>query len=137
LILLQVELQNLLSVTAASRVTLRQGDGFPVTHEARSPGVPSLRGEQRVDLRTQPVALEVSAGRQVVQDDSRAAYDDAEFQRMLDVYGGIGAQIVTPVIRDGEVAAILSLHQLGGPRAWTDDDVRRCRESAERLAHLL
>jgi GAF domain-containing protein len=137
LILLQVELQNLLAETGASRVTLRQGEGFPVTHEARAPGVPSLRGERTVDLRTQPVALEAAAGRQVVQADSRAAYADPAFQRMLDVYGGVGAQIVTPVFHDGEVVAILSLHQLGTPRAWADEEVRRCRESAGRIAQLL
>jgi GAF domain-containing protein len=127
----------LLHATGASRATLRQGDGFPVTHEARAPGVPSIRDEQTVDLRSQPVALEVVAGRQVVQSDSRAAYDDPEFQRMLDVYGGLAAQIVTPVFRDGRVAAILSLHQLGRPRSWTNDDIRHCCETAERIAERL
>jgi GAF domain-containing protein len=127
----------LLRATGASRVTLRQGEGFPVTHEACAPGVPSIRGDTTVDLRSQPVALEVAAGRQVVQRDSRAAYDDPEFQRMLDVYGGLAAQIVTPVFRDRRVVAILSLHQLGEPRSWTNDEIRRCRETTERIAQLL
>jgi GAF domain-containing protein len=130
-------LQNLLAKTGASRVTLRQGEDFAVSHEARAPGVPSIRGEQTIDLRRQPVALEVAAGRQVVQADSRAAYDDPEFQRMLEAYGGLAAQIVTPVFRNGEVEAILSLHQLGEPRAWTDEEIQRCRVTAERIAELL
>ena len=42
---------------------------------------------------------------------------------MLTTYGGLAAQIVTPVVVDERVAAILSLHQLGTPRAWTDAEV--------------
>jgi hypothetical protein len=127
-------LADLLAQTRASRVTLRQdvaGEyAFPVTHEALAPGVGPLRGERTVDLRTQPVAIEVAAGRQVVQDDSAAAYDDPAFQRMREVYGGLAAQIVTPVIVDGRVAGIV-------PRRWSDDEVEACRAAAERLASIL
>lgn len=122
-------------------MTLRRGvDGgyaFPVTDEALAPGVVSLRDERTVDLRTQPVALEVRRRGQVVQDDSRAAYDDPAFHRMLDTYGGVAAQIVTAVDSDGEVAAILSVHQLGTPRRWTQDEVDACRRAAAELAGLL
>lgn len=130
-------LQDLLAATGASRVTVRLGEGFPVVHEALAPGTPSIKNERTVDLSRQPVALEVAAGRQVVQADSRAAYEDPEFQRMLDAYGGVGAQIVTPVFRDGEVAAILSLHCLGRPRIWTEDEIERCRIAATKVAELL
>ena len=88
-------LQELLDGTGASRVTLRQdvpGEyRFPVTHEALAPGVGSLKEERTVDLRNQPVALEVAAGRQVVQDDCATAYDDPAFQRMRETYGGLAA----------------------------------------------
>lgn len=128
-------------MTGASRVTLRRGvsDGyvFPVTDEALAPGVGSLRGERTVDLRTQPVALEVRRSGQVVQDDSRAAYHDPAFQRMLDAYGGVAAQIVTAVEAGGEVAAILSVHQLTTPRRWTTDEAHACRSAAAELAGLL
>ncbi len=59
-------------------------------------------------------------GRQVVQDDCATASDDPAFHRMRETYGGLAAQIVTPVLPDGEVAAIVSLHQLGSPRHWTE-----------------
>jgi GAF domain-containing protein len=134
-------LERLLRETGASRVTLRRGsDGdyaFPVTDEALAPGAGSLRAERTVDLRTQPVAVEVRQSGQVVQDDSRTAFDDPEFQRMLDVYGGVVAQIVTAVESDGEVAAILSVHQLGRPRRWTRAETDACRLAAEELATLL
>jgi GAF domain-containing protein len=134
-------LRELLEKTGASRVTLRL-DGpddyaFPVTHEALAPGVGSLMSERTVDLRTQPVALEVAAGRQVVQDDCARAYDDPAFHAMRETYGGLAAQIVTPVTRDGAVAGIVSLHQLGSPRHWTEAEVDACRSAAARVAELL
>jgi GAF domain-containing protein len=132
----------LLAETGAGRVTLRRdlpGDyAFPVTNEALAPGVGSLRDEHTVDLRTQPVALEVAAGRQVVQDDSATAFDDPAFHRMREIYGGLAAQIVTPVARDeGGVAGIVSVHQLGCPRHWTDAEVGACRKAVTRLGGLL
>jgi GAF domain-containing protein len=134
-------LQALLDGTGASRVTLRQdvpGEyKFPVTHEALAPGVGSLEEERTVDLRSQPVALEVAAGRQVVQDDCAAAYDDPVFHRMRETYGGLAAQIVTPVIADGSVTGIVSLHQLGAPRNWTDAEIEACRATAARVAELI
>ena len=138
---IEAVLQALRAETGASRVTLRRGvDGgytFPVTDEALAPGVASLRDERSVDLRTQPVALEVRRRGQVVQDDSRVAYDDPGFQRMLDVYGGLAAQIVTAVESGGEVAAILSVHQLTTPRRWTEEEADACRRAATELAGLL
>jgi GAF domain-containing protein len=135
-------LADLLAETGASRVTLRQnlpGEyAFPVTHEALAPGVGSLREERTVDLRTQPVALEVGAGRQVVQDDCAAAYDDPAFHRMREIYGGLAAQIVTPVLGEGAgVAGIVSLHRLGEARRWTEGEIEACRNAAARLVGLL
>ncbi len=134
-------LQALLSSTGASRVTLREdvpGDyAFPVTHEALAPGVGSLRRERTVDLRNQPVALEVAAGRQVIQDDCAQAFDDPAFHRMRETYGGLAAQIVTPVLSDGRVAGIVSLHQLGSPRHWTEEEIEACRAAATRVGALL
>jgi GAF domain-containing protein len=130
-------LQELLGEMGASRVTLRHGEGFPVVEEVLASGAPAISGEQTVDMRTQPVALEVGAGRQVVQDDSAAAYDDPEYHRMRELYGGLAAQIVTPVFSDGEVVAIISLHQLGTTRHWTEAEIERCRDIAGRVAELL
>jgi GAF domain-containing protein len=132
---------ELLALTVASRVTLRRDvpgpDAFPVVEEALAPGVASLRGERTVHLPTQPVVLEVQAGRQVVQDDCRAAFDDPEFQRMLEAYGGLAAQIVTPVTAAGRLEAILSVHQLGAPRHWTEAEIAAATAAAERIRELL
>jgi len=134
-------LRGLLAETGASRVTLRQdlpGDyRFPVTHEALADGAGSLMHERTVDLRTQPVAIEVGRGRQVVQDDCAAASDDPAFHRMRETYGGLAAQIVTPVVLEGEVRGIVSLHQLGSPRPWTEEEIAACSAAAVRVAELI
>jgi hypothetical protein len=44
---------------------------------------------------------------------------------------------VTPFFKDGRVAAILSLHQLGEPRRWTGDEIRRCRDTAQAIGARL
>jgi GAF domain-containing protein len=134
-------IDELLRVTRASRVTLRRNlpgeDVFPVVAEALQPGVGSLRDERSVNLATQPVVREVQRGRQVVQDDCRTAYADPRFQRMLETYGGLAAQIVTPVAVDGVLQAIVSVHQLGTPRHWTAEEVDAARHAAERVRELL
>jgi GAF domain-containing protein len=134
-------LQDLLAMTRASRVTLRQdvpGDyAFPVTHETLARGAQSLREERTVDLKTQPVVALLKDGRQVVQDDCRTAFDDPAFHQMLETYGGLAAQIVTPIVREGRLVAIVSLHQLGNPRRWTEGEIAAASLTARRVGELL
>ena len=138
---IDLALQELLVITGASRVTLRRdlpGDyAFPVTNEARLLEAPSLKEERTVDLKAQPVVLELLKGRQIVQHDCRAAFDDPAFHRMLEAYGGLAAQIVTPIFKAGELVAIVSLHQLGAPRQWGDGEVAAAAQTADRVAALL
>jgi GAF domain-containing protein len=138
---LQQVVDELLAATGASRCTLRQDvsdDFFPVTHEALAPGVPSIRHEWTTDLRRAPVIRElVETGRQVVQEDCAIAFDDPAFRRMLAAYGGLAAQIVTPVFLDGRLAAIVSLHQLGAPRRWTTGERALAAAAGERVRALL
>jgi GAF domain-containing protein len=136
-----VALEELLAATGASRATLRRdvaGEAtFPVVEEALAPGVASLRTENSVHLPTQPVVLEIQRGRQVVQDDCASAFDDVAFQQMLTAYGGLAAQIVTPVQVGGRLEAILSLHQLGTARRWTKAEIAAATLTAERIGALL
>ncbi|MGH3013191.1 MAG: GAF domain-containing protein [Gaiellaceae bacterium] len=138
---LQAVVEELLAATDASRCTLRQeseDDFFPVAHEALAPGAPSIRDERTVDLRTAPVVRQLlSTRRQVVQDDCALAFDDAGFQRMLAAYGGLAAQVVTPVLVDERLAAIVSLHQLGAPRRWRTEDLELASRAAERVRALI
>ena len=134
-------LVELLLETGASRVTLRRDlpgpYAFPVVGEALADGVGSLRAERSVHLPGQPVVRELARGRQVVQDDCRTAYEDPAFQSMLGAYGGLAAQIVTPIHSDGKLVAILSLHQLAEPRRWSEDEIEAATAAAERVRELL
>jgi len=136
-----VLLEELRAELGADRVTLRRnvpGDyAFPVAEEALGPGIGSLREERTVNLRTQPVVALLQQGEQVVQEDTRRAFDDPAFHRMLDAYGGLAAQIVTPVFVDERLEAIISVHRLGEPRAWSDADAQACRRAAGRVRELL
>jgi GAF domain-containing protein len=131
---------DLLAATAASRVTIRQHrppEVFPVTHEAAAPGVPSIRDVETPNMAKQPVVKRVLAGEQVIQDDCRATSQEPHFQEMLGLYGGLRAQIVTPVRAQGNLRGIVSVHQLGRTRDWTDEDARVCRDAAAELSTLL
>jgi GAF domain-containing protein len=133
-------LEELLSATGASRVTLREdvpGDVFPVTHEVLADGTPAIKGVPTPDMPRQPVVLEIQQGGQVVQDDCLTASAEPHFRAMLELYGGLRAQIVTPVVRDGRVAAIVSLHQLGRTRRWGEDEIEAARRAAQRVGELL
>jgi GAF domain-containing protein len=133
-------LEDLLSATGASRVTLRQdvpGDVFPVTHEVLADGTPSILGVSTPNMSRQPVVLEIQQGRQVVQDDCVQASAEPHFREMLELYGGLRAQIVTPILRGGGVVAIVSVHQLGRTRPWSEDELELARRAAERVGELL
>ena len=133
-------LEQLLAATGASRVTVREdvaGDVFPVTHEVLADSVRPIRGVATPEMARQPVVLEIQKGRQVVQDDCLAASEEPHFRVMLELYGGLRAQIVTPVLREGRVAAIVSLHQLGRTRRWTAAEAEAARGAAARVGELL
>jgi GAF domain-containing protein len=123
------------------RCTLRlevAGEYFPVVHEALTPGTGTLIGDRKVSLQGQPVVEAILAGaEQVVQPDCAAASEDPAFQAMLGHYGGLGAQIVTPV-RDGpELLGIISLHHLGSPREWSERELTLARAGAELVRRLM
>ncbi len=133
-------LEQLLTATGASRVTLREdvpGDVFPVTHEVLADDTPPITGIATPDMHRQPVVLEIQQGRQVVQDDCLASSSEPHFRAMLELYGGLRAQIVTPVVRDDRVVAIVSLHQLGRTRRWSDGEIAAARGAAEQVGELL
>ncbi len=134
--------RSLREALGVQRCTLRLASPdelFPVRHESLAPPAASLIGDRSVALRGQPVVEALSGGAdQVVQPDTRAACDDPAFLRMLERYGGLAAQIVTAV-RDGrgQLIGIISLHQLGDPREWSDEETQLERAAARLVGALL
>jgi GAF domain-containing protein len=138
---LQAIVSTLRGAVAVDRCTLRMevpGEYFPVVHEARTPNAGTLIGDREISLQGQPVVEAILSGaEQVVQPDTARASTDPAFLRMLAHYGGLGAQIVTPVRADGRLLGIISLHHLGGAREWTERELELARAGAAVTAPLL
>ena len=111
---------------------------FPVAYESLAPGAGSLRDDP-TDMTRQPVPRVLAAnGGQVVQEDAAAAFpDDPEFHAMRARFGGMRAQIVTGCYRDGRLVALLSIHDLRGPRHFTAAERQRCRDAADAVARMV
>lgn len=111
---------------------------FPIRWEVLAPGTGSLR-DDTTDLSRQPVprVLEEQGG-QVVQEDAAAAFPhDGEFHAMRERFGGLRAQIVTGCYRGDRLLALLSVHDLRGPRSWSEAERTRCRAAADEIAGLV
>lgn len=124
-----------------SRVTLRQdveGEVFPVTHETLAGEAQSIIGVETPNMAGQPVVMRVLSGEQVIQSDCTKEFvDDRPFHDMLEIYGGMRAQIVTPVVIDSTTRAIVSLHVLGETRDWSAADAARCQAAADAVRAIL
>jgi GAF domain-containing protein len=131
-------LEELRVALGAQRATARTdvpGAYFPVAYESLAPGTGSLR-EDSTDLTKQPVPrILAESGGQVVQEDCAAAFpDDAAFHEMRERYGGMRAQIVTGCYRDGNLVALLSIHDLRSPRRFSEAERGLCRAAAAAIA---
>ncbi|HKU85532.1 MAG TPA: GAF domain-containing protein [Casimicrobiaceae bacterium] len=138
---IQAILDRVRKALRVQRCTLRQNVSaayaFPVTHESRGEGVWSLLGDFTIIQSGQPVIEKMLAERtQVVQNDTRNASAEPLFHVMLEHYGDMRAQIVTPLFREDSLAAVLSVHSLKELRTWSAEETALAR-SAARLLGLL
>lgn len=138
---LQAVVDALRAGFSVDRCTLRlegPDQAYDVAYEARLPHARTLIADTEISLKGQPVVVALTSGEpQVVQHDSAAASDDPAFHRMLASYGGMGAQIVTAVRVDGALLGIISLHHLGGPRTWSDEEIALASDAAALVGRIL
>ena len=131
---------KLLAATGASRVTIRVKDGRggdPIVAEAVAPGVRSLLGGEGVgDLRSAATFQYLARERCVLVQDDLENADPAPPAALIQAYGA-RAQMLAPVLDGEEVVAIVSVHQSGGPRAWSPEDVRAIEDAAAEVARRL
>jgi GAF domain-containing protein len=131
----QTILDRIRTALDVQRCTLRQpveaAYAFPVTFESRAEGVRSLLGDFTIVQTGQPVIVKLLAERkQVVQEDCAIASTDPLFHKMLAHYGGMRAQVVTPIIVDDQLKGVLSIHELRHVRAWTTAEKALAAEAA-------
>ena len=136
---LERELEELRDATAASRVTLRldrPGETFPVVAEALAPGVTSIRGATEIDLRAartfQYLEREL---RPLIQNDCRVGPYAAP--RELVTQYDVKAQMLAPLVRDGRLAGIVSVHYAPAVRRWSVTDVTALEDAVARIDALL
>jgi maleate isomerase len=127
---------ELLAKTGATRTTLRVDappDVFPVAAEALAPGARSIAGETRIDLRAAPTFVFLDRERRPLVQDDLATAADAPPPELIELYG-VRAQMLAPIVRDGRLYAMVSVHYAPGPRRWTEEDVEALRDATRRLA---
>lgn len=137
----QAMLDRLRMTLGVQRCTYRQdvmkSYAFPVTYESRQSDVRRLLGDFTIVQTGQPVIEKLLKGKaQVVQEDCRTASAEPLFHVMLQHYGNMRAQIVTPLIRDERLEGVLSVHELRGPRQWTRDEMKLASDTTRLIGQL-
>jgi maleate isomerase len=138
-------LRDVFRQTDASRTTIRldlpelgMSLASPIA-EIRGPGVRSLIGEVSVNQRSSAAVRWLDRERRVfVMNDCLAPEDPetAPGQEVLDIYG-LRAEMVAPIIRDGQLIGCLSAHDTRGPRHWSPEEVRVMEEGVRLVLHAV
>ena len=105
-------------------------NGLAVQTDWCAPGTSSF-GAHRIDDYIEPLMPALTAGQDVVIDDADTdprTYDHVDLYRTLQ----IGAQVVLPLVKGGELCALLFAHD-SRPRRWNDVELGFMREVAERV----
>ena len=136
-------LAALRDATRAARVTFRVD--LPerglhcndVAAEALAPGVKSLRGQTAIDQRAAgSIRWLDDSKRPLVQNDLRGHVEPAPPPELMSIFG-VTAQMLGPVVRGGALTGWISVHVEGGPRQWTEADVRALASAIDRVQHEL
>ncbi|MGC1718607.1 MAG: PAS domain-containing protein [Isosphaeraceae bacterium] len=117
----------------ASRVVYAEvlPDGQLVIERSYTDGVSDMPGRHYVDDHSALLLRELRAGRNIVVADvtNDPAFIEADKERYRAAQ--IVASLVVPLLKDGQLIAILGVHQ-SSPRRWTTEDVALAEETAER-----
>ena len=136
-------LAALRDATRAARVTFRVD--LPerglhcndVAAEALAPGVKSLRGQTAIDQRAAgSIRWLDDSKRPLVQNDLRGHVEPAPPPELMSIFG-VTAQMLGPVVRGDALTGWISVHVEGGPRQWTEADVRALASAIDRVQHEL
>lgn len=132
-------MQELLDKTGAGRVTLRLDEPdevFPVKAEALAPGVRPIKGDTSIDLRKIATYKWIKRElRPLIQTD--CANEDPAPPRELVEHYGVGAQMLGPIVRNGELGGIISVHHVGGSREWKPEEVAALEDAVRRVTAAL
>jgi maleate isomerase len=130
---------ELLEQTGASRVTVRldkAGEVFPVVAEALAEGARSIAGDASIDLRGSATFRFLEREqRNLIQEDCSSGEFPAP-PELIEFYG-VKAQMLAPLVRDGRLVGILSVHYAPATRVWTSQEVAALDTAAARITEHL
>ena len=127
-------LADLLAATGATRVTLRldtPGRDFPAVAEALAPGAEPIRHDESIAQRGAPTAQWLFREQRPLIQDDVLVDEPRPPQGLIDAYG-VRAQMLSPLVREGQVLGWVSVHQAGAPRRWSEADVAALEEAVRR-----
>jgi PAS domain S-box-containing protein len=106
-------------------------DTLSVTTDWCAPGMDSIAGGRAAADYAAPLMAALAAGQDVAVED---AAGDPRTRASADAYSalGIGAQVVLPLVKGGELVATLFAHDREA-RRWSEADLGFLREAAERI----
>jgi GAF domain-containing protein len=107
---------------------------FPVYVEVRDASVRAT-GDYAADPNTGTFRYLESELQPLVQSDTRTA-TDAPPTVLIEKYG-VGAQILAPIVVDGALGGIISVHHVGGAREWTSEEIAVATDAASTVANAL
>jgi GAF domain-containing protein len=137
-------LRVLLDETKAGRTTIRldlPSFGFALSKpaaEAKRSGVAGLLEQSAPGIENAPPVEYLRRERKIlVQDDVKAASpDSATPAELIDSYG-LRAQILGPILRDGKLIGIISVHDVTAPRRWTEAEQKALQRAVNRTEEIL
>lgn len=139
----QEVLDDLLEATSSSRTTIRldsPSDGFhldAVAAEALAAGIRTLKDDTSItNLREVPTVRFLDEERRLlVQNDCLTA--DPEVPRKLIELYGVKAQMLGPLLREGDLIGVISVHHNLGPREWSARDIEALQDAVHRVQQTL
>jgi GAF domain-containing protein len=132
-------LEDLRDATAASRVTLRLDapeQVFPVAGEALAPGIRSIRDATEIDLRAAKTFQYLEREQKLLIQDDCGQGDYPAPPELMQLYG-VKAQMLAPVVREGQLAGIVSVHYAPAVRRWSPTDITALEDAVARVHELL
>ncbi|GGE53738.1 hypothetical protein GCM10007276_33490 [Agaricicola taiwanensis] len=121
-----------LGASRACYAEMLPGDSdFIVERDYHIPQVPSIAGRHGLSDFGQQLLVRFRAGETVVVDDIRVEPMFNDVERTAYEYLLIRAFVLVPLVKEGQLVAMLSVHG-SGPRHWTAAEIALVEDTAER-----
>ena len=142
---LQKIMENLRIETKAGRTTIRLDHkelGFSVASpaaESLADGVHSIKAQTELDQwNCAAVKWLIKNKRTFIMDDCLNPWDPevAPEAAVIETYG-ILSEMLTSVVKNGEMIGWVSVHYTKGSRQWTEEEIRMIEVTADRVRSLL